>query len=57
MSSSSEERDCDSCVGEFMSAGGCNALMDENMNSEELIPEGCNHCEEEAIYACMGNPA
>ena len=44
-----EPRDCDLCREEFIDAGGCE-------NEEELIPEGCYHCEDMAVDACMGNP-
>ena len=55
MSSSSGERDCDSCVEEFMNAGGCDAMMDDNTDQEALIPEGCYHCGDEAVSACVGD--
>ena len=55
MSSSSGERDCDSCVEEFMNAGGCDAMMDDDIDQESLIPEGCYHCGDEAVSACVGD--
>ena len=38
-----------------MGAGGCNAMRDENMNQEKLIPQSCHHCGQEAMTSFMGN--
>ena len=46
---------CSECVEEFMEAGGCNAIMDESLNVDEFIPEGCSHCGGDAFEACMSS--
>jgi hypothetical protein len=28
-------------------------MMDENLDVEEFIPEGCFHCGDDAVIACM----
>ena len=43
---------CYECVQQFVEAGGCECWMDESCNTDELVPEGCDHCGEEAANAC-----
>jgi len=46
------ERDCDACVSEFVSLGGCACWMDETCEIDALVPAGCDHCGEPAAAEC-----
>jgi len=44
--------DCDACVAEFMQAGGCECWADDSCNQDNLVPDGCNSCGEQAAASC-----
>jgi len=46
--------DCDVCASEFIQAEGCACMANEDCNVDDLIPQGCGDCGEEAEAACGG---
>jgi len=44
--------DCDACVSLFMIAGGCECLAYDSCIQDNLIPEGCDPCGEQAALSC-----
>ena len=52
------ELDCDACVSEFASNGGCNCMRaGEECDVSALIPDGCYPCGEEASAYCDSLPS
>jgi len=43
---------CDDCVRRFAQEGGCECWEDEYCNEEDLVPDGCHRCGEEAAEFC-----
>ena len=43
---------CDKCVSDFSTAGGCECIKKEDCNQLSLIPDGCLPCGEQAIEHC-----
>merc|ERR1712142_1272086 len=46
------DTDCDACVAEFMQADGCECWEDDSCDQDNLIPDGCNSCGEQAAASC-----
>lgn len=46
------EVDCDDCVSRFMRAGGCECWKSDSCNQDDLVPEGCDPCGEQAAVSC-----
>jgi len=44
--------DCDTCVADFTEQGGCECWKDDSCDEQNLVPEGCASCGNEAAEAC-----
>merc|ERR1712228_595263 len=43
---------CETCVEQFASAGGCGLVITDT-DPSSLLPDGCDHCAEEAMAHCL----